>query len=176
MKKNEEKLSGDYIAGFVDGEGCFALKFRKDTKHNVTGGKPREYYYWGVEFAIVLRPDDAHILKLIKDRLNCGSITYTLNGEQVRYSIQNTKELAEKVVPFFKQHRLRAKKAADFDLWSKSVKILNKHKNGVLNIKKGTQGFTKKEMSQVDQEKLKSLRNLMLDYKSGRDKKFRWGS
>ena len=29
-----ERLPGDYIAGFVDGEGCFALKFSKETKRN----------------------------------------------------------------------------------------------------------------------------------------------
>jgi intein-encoded DNA endonuclease-like protein len=33
----KEKLPGDYIAGFVDGEGCFALKFSKETKRNRAG-------------------------------------------------------------------------------------------------------------------------------------------
>lgn len=28
-----EKLPEDYIAGFVDGEGCFALNFRRDIRH-----------------------------------------------------------------------------------------------------------------------------------------------
>lgn len=73
----------------------------------------------------------------------------------VEFAIQNTKELAEKIVPFFKQYRLRAKKAADFDLWSQSIEILNKHKDGVLNVKKGTRGFIKKKILQVDQKKIK---------------------
>ncbi len=175
MNKNL-KLSGDYIAGFVDGEGCFALKFRKDRKQNLGNKKLREYFYWGVEFAIVLRSDDIQILELIKDELGCGSITHANNGAQVRYSIQNTKDLAEKIVPFFKQHELRAKKAADFDLWSQAVEILNKHKNGVLNIKTGIRGFVKKELPKEDEEKLMNLRNKMLDYKSNRSKNFRWGS
>src|SRR3990167_10117902 len=96
----DSKLSGDYIAGFVDGEGCFALKFRRDRQKNVGSKKVRKYFYWGVEFAIVLRSDDDNILKLIKNELDCGSITYPQNGEQVRYSIQNTKDLAEKIIPF----------------------------------------------------------------------------
>ncbi|HXK40897.1 MAG TPA: LAGLIDADG family homing endonuclease [Candidatus Paceibacterota bacterium] len=174
MNKNS-KLSGDYIAGFVDGEGCFALKFRKDIKYN-TDNKFREYYYWGVEFAIVLRSDDVHILELIKDKLCCGSITYAKNNEQVRYSIQNTKDLSEKVVPFFKQHRLMAKKAVDFVLWSQAVEILNKHKTGILNVQVGTRGFIKKELSEEDDNKLTKIRNQMLNYKSSRNKKFKWGS
>ena len=176
MRENKEKLSGDYIAGFVDGEGCFALKFRKDTKYNVNKNNPREYYYWGVEFAIVLRSDDTHILELIKKEFDCGSITFTKNEEQVRYSIQNTKNLSEKIVPFFRQHRLRAKKAMDFNLWSQAVEILNKHKDGVLNVKAGTRGFIKKELPEEDIKKLTEIRNQMLNYKSGRSKKFKWGS
>jgi len=39
-----EKLPGDYIAGFVDGEGCFALKFRRDYKSK-RKSKP-EYFYF----------------------------------------------------------------------------------------------------------------------------------
>jgi len=170
------KLSGDYIAGFVDGEGCFALTFRKDTKYNVTNSKPREYYYWGVQFAIVLRSDDVHVLELIKEKIGCGSITYTKNGAQVRYSVQNTKDLLEKVVPFFRQYKLIAKKALDFDLWSQAVEILNKHKNGILNVQTGTRGFIKKELPKEDIEKLINIRNKMLNYKSGRNKKFKWGS
>lgn len=40
-------LPGDYIAGFVDGEGCFALKFRRDVRHDRPGNP--EYYYWDIE-------------------------------------------------------------------------------------------------------------------------------
>ena len=152
------------------------MKFRKDRKQNLGNKKFREYFYWGVEFAIVLRQDDIQILKLIKDELDCGSITHASNGTQVRYSVQNTKDLAEKIVPFFKQYKLRAKKAADFDLWGQAEEILNKHKNGVLNIKTGIRGFVKKELSKEDEEKLTNLRNKMLDYKSNRSKDFRWGS
>ena len=170
------KLSGDYVAGFVDGEGCFALKFRRDRQKNVGSQKVREYFYWGVEFVIVLRPDDVHILELIKDRLGCGSITYTSNGLQVRYSIQNTKDLAEKIVPFFKQHKLMANKSFDFILWSQAVEIINKHRNGILNIQTGVRGFVKKALPKEDIEKLTNLRNQMLDYKSDRSKKFKWGS
>ena len=100
-------LPGDYIAGFVDGEGCFALKYRLDRKVNKKTGKIREYFYWNVEFAVVLKPDDTNILEMIKNTLGCGSITYTKDKKQVRYSIQSPKLLKEIIVPFFNKFSLR---------------------------------------------------------------------
>ena len=176
MGEELAKLPGDYIAGFVDGEGCFALTFRKDTKYNITNNKPREYYYWGVQFAIVLRSDDIHILELIKDKLGCGSITYTKDRTQARYSVQNARDLSEKIIPVFRQYKLRAKKAFDFNLWGQAVEILNKHRNGVLNTKTGIHGFVKKELPEEDGKRLIKLRGEMLNYKSERNKKFKWGS
>ena len=90
--------------------------------------------------------------------------------------MQNTKDLAEKIVPFFRKYKLRAKKSNDFNLWSQAVDILNKHKNGILNVKAGVRGFIKKELPEEDQEKLTDLRSKMLGYKSRRNKKFRWGN
>ncbi len=171
-----EKIPGDYVAGFVDGEGCFALKFRRDSKQNLGNKKIREYFYWGVEFAIALRPDDAEILKLIKNTLGCGSINYTKNGEQARYSVQGVRENLNKIVPFFKKHKLYAKKRHDFELWSQAIEILTKYNDGILNIQKGTRGFTKKEIKQDDLRKLEDLRNRMIKYKARREKDFMWGS
>ncbi len=53
-------LPGDYIAGLVDGEGCFSLRLHKDVKSN-RPGKPT-YYHWKLEFCIFMRIDDKPIL------------------------------------------------------------------------------------------------------------------
>lgn len=42
-----EILPSDYIAGFVDGEDCFALKFRRDVKNKRRG--KTTYFYWNSE-------------------------------------------------------------------------------------------------------------------------------
>ena len=56
-------VSGDYIAGFVDGEGCFALFYRKDIKKFKKSQKI--YYEWKTCFAVVTRIDDTNLLKNI---------------------------------------------------------------------------------------------------------------
>jgi hypothetical protein len=168
-------LTGDYVAGFVDGEGCFAVKFRRDRKRN-TNGTFREYYYWGVEFVIVLKSDDLELLKLIGAALGCGKISQTRTGNQIRLSVQNPRQLKDKVISFFKTYRLHGKKRHDFKLWCEAVEILAKYRDGILNTRKGKQGFASKPMRTEDSDKLFIIRNQMLLYKAKRDKPFKWGN
>ena len=109
-----DKLPGDYIAGFVDGEGCFFIHFRRDVRHE-RKNKP-VYFYWDIGFAIVLRGDDKGILEEIQRTLNCGKISMDRRG-MARYEITNLQDLLTKVAPFFEIHPLRAKKRSDFLLW-----------------------------------------------------------
>lgn len=123
-----QELNGDYVAGFVDGEGCFALNYRADRRYDSAGNQLYEYHYWKTEFAIVLHPSDADLLGLIRDAIGVGRISFKRAGDQVRYSVQNTAELNDVVVPFFKENPLFGKKAEDFQLWSEAVKLLHLHK------------------------------------------------
>lgn len=137
-----EVLSGDYIAGLVDGEGCFALNFRQDKKYKLKG-QP-EYFYWKVQFAIVLRADDKPLLEKVRDTLDCGSIYLSpprrrQPSPEVRYSVQNLEDLKEKIVPFFLNNPLHSKKHEDFVLWAEAVDILYRNKG--TPVKKGELEF-----------------------------------
>jgi len=124
-----------------------------------------------------LRADDSDILNSVKNTLNCGYITFsndTIN--QARFSVQNAKELATIIIPFFKKYPLRAKKREDFKLWSEAVKILDKYRDGVLNIEKGHRGFVKKGIDEGDTKRLQEIRNEMSEYKSKRSRDFKWGT
>jgi intein-encoded DNA endonuclease-like protein len=120
-----ELLPGDYIAGFVDGEGCFYLTYRSETRRERAGSPT--YFRWTPYFTILLREDDLEILKQIQRALACGKI-YHMKGGQVSVGIQNINDLFEKVVPFFIKYPLRAKKKNDFNLWCKALEIVYKNK------------------------------------------------
>lgn len=166
------KPTPDYIAGFVDGEGCFALKFRRDFKDKRK--KQKEYFYWTAEFAIVLRSDDSDILRYIKETLRCGNINFAKNRNQVRYSVQDIEKLKNIIIPFFKTNRLFGKKQYDFDLWSEAVEILYKTKRGnTINSKTGTRGFLYTNWNLKDLEKLKDIHQKMKPIKS-RVKEWKW--
>ncbi len=174
-ESNNEEIPGDYIAGFVDGEGCFALVFRKDKQRN-QNGYIREYFYWSAVFVIVLRKDDVGILHKIKKALACGTLSGSTKYDFVRFSVQNPKDLFEKVIPFFERYKLRGKKRRDFDLWKQAVNILYRYRDGFSNSQKGVKGFIKKPLLGSDNKILEYLRNKMLEYKSKRASSFKWGS
>ncbi|OGE81123.1 MAG: hypothetical protein A3H72_00895 [Candidatus Doudnabacteria bacterium RIFCSPLOWO2_02_FULL_48_8] len=169
-----DKLPGDYLAGFVEGEGCFALKYRLDRK--IRNGKTREYFYWNAEFAIVLRSDDANLLHKIRDTLGCGSVTFVNGGKLARYSVQNPKLLREIFIPLFNKHPLRGKKASDFKLWSRGVELISGARLKNINVKKGVRGFISNHLEPDIEKELHKIRNQMLEYKSSRPNPFKFNS
>jgi len=166
-----EKLSGDYVAGFVDGEGCFALKFRRDVR-NDRKNKP-VYYYWDIEFAIMLHADDKDILDRIQDALGCGKVGMVDKRGYVRYSITDVGELSGKVIPFFKRYPLQAKKSFDFELWKEAVAIFVRNQRKKVNIEKGKDGFQRNPWSEEDVSRLKEIYEEMRLYK-GTKKSLKW--
>lgn len=146
-------LPGDYIAGFVDGEGCFALKFRRDVKKNRIG-QPA-YFSWDVEFAVVLRSDDLEILKQIQKTLGCGKI-YICGRSQARYCVDSVFDLFGKIVPFFEKYPLRAKKKKDFELWREAV----------IMFERKSQNKTTKSFSTNDLLRLNDIHQEMRGIKS----------
>ncbi len=162
-----ETLPGDYIAGFVDGEGCFALTLRRDIRHE-RKTKPI-YYSWKAMFAIVLRNDDFVLLEKIKDALGCGSISFTKNKNQARYQVGDLNELKDKIMPFFNKYPLLGKKKDDFVLWSEAVNILHKYKiNRKKIVERGQRGFTKTIWDKNDIKKLIEIQKKMSPYKAKR--------
>jgi len=156
-----EKLPGEYIAGFVDGEGCFALKFIRSVRHD-RKNKP-VYFYWDIEFIISLKDDDAEIIESIKHTLGCGRISYAKKGI-VRYSVNDINELSALIIPFFQKNRLYAKKRHDFELWKEAVQIFKRNQSGG-----GINKSQKKSWDPGDLQRLQMIHQQMRVYKaSGR--------
>lgn len=165
-----EKLPGDYIAGFVDGEGCFALKFVREVRYD-RKNKP-EYLYWDIEFAILLRQDDQDILKGICETLGVGRISISKNGG-ARYAVNKINELQDVIVPFFEKYSLRAKKRFDFALWKKALIILEKNQQKKIIRKEKQGGFLKTQLSASDIDELHRIHEQMKAYKSA-GKEWKW--
>ncbi|KKS24125.1 MAG: hypothetical protein A2736_01645 [Candidatus Yanofskybacteria bacterium RIFCSPHIGHO2_01_FULL_41_27] len=149
---NNSKLCGDYVAGFVDGEGCFYLTYRSEMRHERAGSPT--YFRWTPYFAINIRADDREILEKIKNLLNCGHIYLLKEGSMAHYIIQNMDDLFKKILPFFNKYPLRAKKRYDFELWSQALKIMYKHKKD------------KTRCTPAENQKLFAIRENMRAYKS----------
>ena len=166
------KLPGNYIAGFVDGEGCFALKFRRDVRHD-RKNKP-VYFYWDIEFAIMLKSNDAEILEKIKNTLECGIVGNVNKRGTIRYAVNDLDDLSDKIVPFFQKYPLMAKKRHDFELWKEAIEIFAKNQKTGTNIEKGKRGFQKTNWDSKDIERLTNIHGTMKQYKGGNRGDWKW--
>lgn len=96
---------GHYIAGFVDGEGSFMLKFRP--RRDFSTG-------WKVSLTFNVSQKDEVILALIKRHLECGTM-FSKGGGVWMYEVNNLVAIRDHVVPFFRRFSfLSAKKKRDF--------------------------------------------------------------
>ena len=116
---HRKKLSPDYVAGFIDGEGSFSVSIGRH-KTLKRGFEVRP------EFEIELRADDREILERILVTIGCGKIydcSYERYGwfPHLKYKITSIKIMKDTLFPFLDKYPLQAKKAKSYKLFRKIV-------------------------------------------------------
>jgi len=162
---DSSNLSPYYIAGFVDGEGCFGLQFRKDVRHERRGSPV--YYSWKAQFTITARKDEQELFERIKNVFGCGNVYKELDRE-IHYCVSNADDLKNIISPFFKKYHLQGKKKHDFDLWAEAIEIIYNNKKERTNSQKGVKGFSKNGWDEKDLQRLLEIHSAMQKYKSHR--------
>ncbi|MCX6722810.1 MAG: LAGLIDADG family homing endonuclease, partial [Candidatus Staskawiczbacteria bacterium] len=163
------KLSPEYISGYVDGEGCFSLSFRKDVRHERKNAPV--YYSWKAQFMITARKDEIDLFERIKYSFGCGKIyNQKKNGinSEIHYCVSNLEDLNDIISPFLKKHNLQAKKKYDFELWAEAINIMHKNRKKRVNAQKGIKGFSKNNWEDADFKRLLKIHSDMQKYKSER--------
>jgi LAGLIDADG DNA endonuclease family protein len=114
-------LNPNYVVGFVDGEGCFSISLNKNDNRI-----PEVRLIFEIE----LREDDEPILRKIQKVLGCGNI-YRLEYERyakwrphVKLKVSNFSDISTKVIPFFQQHPLQAKKRLQFEQFCQVAELI----------------------------------------------------
>lgn len=116
------KLPGEYVAGFIDGEGCFTIVISKHATKKL-GLDAR------LHFQIELRADDREILERIQETIGCGHI-YQLNYERygwkphAEYKVSAIREITEKLIPFLSKYPLQAKKRWSYHYFLEAVEVV----------------------------------------------------
>lgn len=115
--KSIDSNLGNYISGFVDGEGSFnvSLKKRNDYKNS-----------WKVAASFNVSQNERFILTQIKNALKCGTLRERKDGV-IYYEVTNINSLCENIIPFFQKFKFRSiKKQKNFELFSKIVHLIKK--------------------------------------------------
>jgi hypothetical protein len=116
------KTNPSWLSGFVDGEGCFTGSFVID-KRSTWGLQPQ------AEFNIVQNNVDQLLLEAIKEILNNKGGVYSRPNNMSVYSVRNTKDLREVVVPYFLSHPLISNKARELETFSIYLDILSSNEH-----------------------------------------------
>lgn len=108
---------GYWFSGFFDGEGCLTVfsRPRKD-----------RYVERRVGIQVMLRDDDAEVIRLIKNNLGVG-LTYAGKGNgntnpKATFRCEQIQDLAEVIVPLFEKYPLHSKKGREFAVWKGLVR------------------------------------------------------
>jgi LAGLIDADG endonuclease len=123
---------GFWLAGLVDGEGCFYFATRRRRLDRYPGRLYRSIVF---TFKVNLRADDRDVLLLARSILDgVGTIKaekhkrFSYRGKprpgnpQFCWAVNNKQEIAS-VIAFFRRYPLLSKKARDFKLWSEAFEL-----------------------------------------------------
>ena len=96
-----------YIAGYVDGEGCFCVSIRP---------QPRNRVGWEVRpsFSVSQNSDRSQVIDLLPEIFGCGFIRPDRSDKTLKYEVRSLHGLLAGVIPFFERYPLQSSKANDF--------------------------------------------------------------
>ena len=126
------KLEAQWIAGFVDGEGCFFIGLNKNTQMSVG-------FQVLPEFVVVQHKRDEQILQALKSFWSCGVVRKN-HGDRLCYRVRGLNDIQNTIIPFFEKHSLKTKKKIDFLKFRKILQLIEKKNHltisGLLQIDK----------------------------------------
>jgi hypothetical protein len=111
-----------WIAGFVDGEGCFSCPiFRNRTTALGWQVQP--------EFSVVQSVRSSQVLEELAEMFGCGHVTNNRRHDNhrsdlCRYRVTRLIDLRDVVIPFFQTHQLRTSKRKDFEKFVDIVALM----------------------------------------------------
>lgn len=110
----------NWLAGFVDGEGCFYVNTKK-AKAYLTG------FQVIMTFSITQHVRDELLFNKFIDYLGCGKIEkVSTRPNEVRFVVYKFSDILNKIIPFFQNYPLQGIKLQDFCDFCKIANIMEK--------------------------------------------------
>jgi len=142
-----------YLTGFTDAEGCFSISLKRQETAR---------FGWVLDpvFHVTQHKSNRKILEVYKNTLKCGRLIEKPGQKDTyQYIVENRRQLAEKVIPYFEK---LAVKESDYKIFSEIVTALeNKDHSDLNKFKK----LVKKAfmMNQEGKQRRRSLKEVLSD-------------
>ena len=117
------ELTPDYVAGFIDGEGCFSVSIHPH---------PTTRMRWVIDpcFQVYQHRENAVILERIMDFLGCGRISPKgPRSEVLTYSIDSRKDLIKALFPLLDAYPLVSRKRQDYLFFKEIVLAMERNEH-----------------------------------------------
>ncbi len=144
-----------YVSGFVDGEGCFSVSFRKLERNNL-GIEVR------VSFSVAQKktPVNYVLLQRIRDLFQGGAIRYGKDG-CYKYETRALAHIRKNIIPFFLKYPLYTSKASDFEKFCKICSLMagkqHLNKSGLIQIIDITEGMNPSGIRRLQLAQIRAL-------------------
>ena len=112
----EGHIDPHWLAGFVDGEGCFHVGISKH--HEMRFG-----YQILPELTVVQHKRDIDLLHQIRSFMKCGVVRQN-HDDRYCWRVRDLDNLATMIVPFFEKYNLCSKKRIEFIKFAKVVRMM----------------------------------------------------
>jgi hypothetical protein len=118
------QLDPAWIAGFVDGEGCFSVSIHKnDFMHRHRG--------WQIQaaFHVYQHREHVFVLEALRAYFDCGYVrSKGPNSPVMTYSVTAMSDLNERIIPFFEINNLHVKQS-DFASFTEIVRAMRRREH-----------------------------------------------
>lgn len=125
-------LNPYWVVGFVDGEGCFYVKVRKDYNYK-TG------YQVQLLFQITQHMRDKELINVLIKYFNCGNIEIDKRGTVINLRVSKFVDINDKIISFFNKYSLKGSKLLDYYDFRKIVQLMKNNFHltykGIMEIK-----------------------------------------
>ena len=105
---------GNYISGFVDGEGSFNISIRKHPGYKLG---------WKTSLTFNVSQKGARSLELLKKAFQCGYVRKRWDDLHY-FEIVEFEKIITRVIPFFEKFHLRSEKSNDFEIFKKVTELM----------------------------------------------------
>ena len=101
-------VNGEYISGYIDGEGSFCISFSPSNRHR---------FGWEIRpsFSVSQNFDRAEVLQLLKQRWRKGTIRPDRSDKTLKFEIRAIEDLVGSVIPHFRKFPILSSKRKDFE-------------------------------------------------------------
>ena len=140
-----------WIAGFVDGEGCFSVPIFRNRSAKLL---------WQVQpqFVVAQSVGSRDVLEELVSVFGCGKVYVNRRHDDHReqlalFSVKRFADLRDTIVPFFDEHQLRTSKRENFEKFVKVLRLMEERKHltvsGLMEIAEIAETMNHRKPSEV---------------------------